>query len=465
MAKFMDRLAHAWNAFNHYSTRSNEPSSSYRQDKVRLRYYSERSIISSIINRIAIDCAAIDIKHVRVDENGNFIEIINSELNKCLSVSANIDQTGRALIQDLVVSMCDDGCVALVPVETTLNPYVTGSYDITNLRVAKIVEWRPTSVVVALYNERTGKRENVSFPKSVAAIMENPLYSVMNEPNSTLQRLTRKLALLDAVDEQSSSGKLDVIIQLPYVIKSRKRREEAENRRKEIEMQLTGSKYGIAYTDGTERVIQLNRPVENNLMGQIEYLTKLLYSQIGVTEEVFNGTADEKTLLNYYNRCIEPFLSTICLEMKRKYLTKTAISQNQSIEFFRDPFKLVPVQSIADIADKFTRNEILSSNELRAIIGYKPIDDPRADELRNKNLNPPGEEYLEEPSEEYPEEFSEGPIGEEYPEEFSDDSANEEDQNSPLDLPISQFSDKESGSKENKDSPLNLPISKFRKKS
>ena len=426
MAKFMDRLAHAWNAFNHYSTRSNEPSSSYRQDKVRLRYYSERSIISSIINRIAIDCAAIDIRHVRVDENGKFIYVINSELNKCLSVSANIDQSGRALIQDLVMSMCDDGCVALVPVETTLNPNVTGSYDITNLRVAKIVEWRPTSVVVSLYNERTGKRENVSYPKTIAGIMENPLYSVMNEPNSTLQRLMRKLALLDAVDEQSSSGKLDVIIQLPYVIKSQKRREEAENRRKDIEMQLTGSKYGIAYTDGTERVIQLNRPVENNLMGQIEYLTKLLYSQLGVTEEVFNGTANEATILNYYNRCIEPFLSTICLEMRRKFLTKTAISQNQSIEFFRDPFSLVPVQNIADIADKFTRNAILSSNELRAIIGYKPVDDPDADALRNKNLNQTAEEMQAQQGEMPPEELP--------PEEYAEAQPQEElEEDEPID--------------------------------
>lgn len=392
MPTLRERLAHAWNAFNREPAYNREPSYFARPDRHRLRFMNERSIIAALYNRIAIDCASIDIRHVKVDNNGKFTSIIDSGLDRCFTISANLDQTGRALVQDLVMSMCDEGCVALVPVETTLNPNVTGSYDITNLRVAKIIEWRPSTIVVSLYNERTGQREEITYPKTLAAIIENPLYSVMNEPNSTLQRLIRKLNMLDQVDEQASSGKLDLIVQLPYVIKSKKRQEEAESRRKEIEMQLTGTKYGIAYTDGTERVIQLNRPVDNNLMAQVEYLTNLLYSQLGLTNEVFNGTADEATMLNYYNRTIEPIMSTICVECKRKFLTRTAITQRQSIEFFRDPFSLVPVQNIADIADKFTRNEILSSNELRAIIGYKPVDDERANELRNKNLNKSNEE-------------------------------------------------------------------------
>lgn len=393
MPTIRERLAHAWNAFNSSNlNRSTGYGQYYRPDRLRVRYSNERSIVTSILNRIAVDCAAIDIFHVRLDENKKFESIIDSGLNKCLTLSANLDQTGRALIQDIVMSMCDEGCIAVVPIETTLNPNVTGSYDITNLRVAKILEWYPEDILVSVYNEKTGQHERLVYKKSLAAIMENPLYSIMNEPNSTLQRLIRKLNMLDAVDEQSSSGKLDVIIQLPYVIKSKKRREEAEDRRKDIEMQLTGSKYGIAYTDGTERVIQLNRPAENNLLGQVEYLTKMLFNQLGVTEAVFDGTADEATMLNYYTRTIEPYMSTICLEMRRKFLTKTAITQGQSIEFFRDPFSLVPVQNIADIADKFTRNEILSSNEVRAIVGYKPVDDPRADELRNKNLNQSNEE-------------------------------------------------------------------------
>lgn len=393
MPTLRERLAHAWNAFSSSNlNRSREPSYYRRPDRLRIGYSNEMSIVTSIFNRIAVDCSAIDIFHVRLDENNKFESIINSELNKCLTISANLDQTGRALIQDIVMSMCDEGCIAVVPIETTLNPNVTGSYDITNLRVAKILEWRPSEILVSVYNERTGKHEELVFKKTVAAIMENPLYSIMNEPNSTLQRLIRKLNMLDAIDEQSSSGKLDVIIQLPYVIKSKKRREEAEERRKEIELQLTGSKYGIAYTDGTERVIQLNRPAENNLLAQIEYLTKMLFNQLGLTESVFDGTADEATMLNYYTRTIEPYMSTICLEMKRKYLTKTALSQGQSIEFFRDPFSLVPVQNIAEIADKFTRNEILTSNEVRAIVGYKPVDDPRANELRNSNINQSNEE-------------------------------------------------------------------------
>lgn len=398
MPTLRERLAHAWNAFSSSSlNRYTGHSYSFRPDRVRVRYSTERSIITSILNRIAVDCSAIDIFHVRLDENGKFDSIINSELNKCLTISANLDQTGRALIHDIVMSMCDEGCIAVVPVETTLNPNVTGSYDITNLRVGRIIEWHPEHVLVSVYNEKTGDRENLLLSKSVVAILENPLYAIMNEPNSTLQRLIRKLNMLDAIDEQTSSGKLDIIIQLPYVIKSKKRREEAESRRKDIEMQLSGSKYGIAYTDGTERVIQLNRPAENNLMSQVEYLTKQLFNQMGLTEAVFDGTADEATMLNYYTRTIEPFLSTITLEMKRKYLTKTAISQGQSIEFFRDPFSLVPVQNIAEIADKFTRNEILSSNEIRAIVGYKPVDDPRADELRNKNLNVSSEEMSMQP--------------------------------------------------------------------
>lgn len=393
MPTLRERLAHAWNAFSSSNlNRSREPSYYRRPDRLRIGYSNEMSIVTSIFNRIAVDCAAIDIFHVRLDDNNKFESIINSELNKCLTISANLDQTGRALIQDIVMSMCDEGCIAVVPIETTLNPNVTGSYDITNLRVAKILEWRPSEILVSVYNERTGKHEELVFKKTVAAIMENPLYSIMNEPNSTLQRLIRKLNMLDAIDEQSSSGKLDVIIQLPYVIKSKKRRDEAEERRKEIELQLTGSKYGIAYTDGTERVIQLNRPAENNLLAQIEYLTKMLFNQLGLTESVFDGTADEATMLNYYTRTIEPYMSTICLEMKRKYLTKTALSQGQSIEFFRDPFSLVPVQNIAEIADKFTRNEILTSNEVRAIVGYKPVDDPRANELRNSNINQSKEE-------------------------------------------------------------------------
>ena len=389
---FTSRLQHAWNAFrgNDSTTNYSDLGMSYstRPDRVRLRIGNERSIISSIYNRIAIDVAAIMIQHARIDQNGRFIEAIPSGLNNCLTLEANKDQTGRAFIQDIVMSMFDEGCVAIVPVDTTLDPTISGGYDINSIRTAKILEWFPNHVRVRLYNDRTGLKEDITLPKSTVAIVENPLYSVMNEPNSTLKRLIHKLNLLDAIDEQSSSGKLDLIIQLPYVVKTPARKQQADERRKDIEMQLKGSKYGIAYIDGTEKVTQLNRPAENNLMKQIEYLTSMLYSQLGMTTTIFDGTADEKTMLNYYNRTVEPIISAIADEMKRSFLTKTGRSQGQTIMFFRDPFKLVPVNELADIADKFTRNEILSSNEVRAIIGYKPSSDPGADELRNKNLNP-----------------------------------------------------------------------------
>ncbi len=393
MAKFTERLAHAWNAFmngeqsEYHPLNSVGASYSYRPDRPRLTRGNERSIITAIYNRIAMDVAAINIKHVRLDQNGRYVETINSGLNYIFSTEANIDQTGRELIQDIVLSMFDEGVVALVPTDTTLNPKVTGSYDILTMRTGKIIEWYPEHVRVKLYNQKTGRREDVTLPKSMVAIIQNPFYSIMNEPNSTLQRLIRKLNLLDAIDEQSGAGKLDLIIQLPYTIKTEARRKQAEDRRKDIEMQLAGTKYGIAYTDATEHVTQLNRSLDNNLMKQIEYLTSMLYGQLGLTDAIFNGSADEQAMLNYYNSTIEPILSAITNEMARKFLTKTARSQYQSVMFFRDPFKLVPVNQIADMADKFTRNEILSSNEFRAIIGFKPVDDARADELRNKNLN------------------------------------------------------------------------------
>jgi hypothetical protein len=329
----------------------------------------------------------MSIQHVRLDQNGRYIETINSSLNDALTLAANADQTGRAFIQDVVMSMFDEGCVAIVPVETTLNPSVSGSYDIQSLRTGQILEWFPSEVRVRVYNERTGRKEDITLPKSMVAIIENPLYAVMNEPNSTLKRLITKLNLLDAIDQQSGSGKLDLIIQLPYVIKTEARRKEAEKRRQDIEGQLAGSKYGIAYTDGTEKVTQLNRPADNNLMTQITYLTSMLYGQLGMTESIFDGTADEKTMLNYYNRTIEPILSSITDGMRWKFLTKTARTQNQTIAAYRDPFRLVPVNDLAEIADKFTRNEILTSNEIRSVIGMKASKDPRADELRNKNLN------------------------------------------------------------------------------
>lgn len=391
---FGSRLKHAWNAFTgtDYTTYQDVgPGYSSRPDRIRLTRGNERSIITSVYNRIALDVAALNVQHIRLDENGRFLFVIQDGLNTCLTVEANIDQTARAFIQDIVVSMLDEGCVAIVPVDTTYDPSVTGSYDIQTMRVGKILDWYPQHVRVRLYNERTGTKENILVPKSTVAIVENPLYAVVNEPNSTMQRLIRKLNLLDVIDEQSGSGKLDLIIQLPYVIKTEARRQQAENRRKDIEAQLSGTKYGIAYADGTERITQLNRSVNNNLMSQIEYLTSMLYSQLGITQSILDGTADEKTMLNYNNRTIEPIISAIVDEMKRKFLTKTARSQSQSISFFRDPFKLVPVNDIAEIADKFTRNEIMTSNEIRQVIGMKPSDDPRADELRNKNLSAPSE--------------------------------------------------------------------------
>lgn len=398
---FTDRLQHAWNAFmNRDPTnwQNNGVGYYYRPDRPRLTRGNERSIVTSVYNRIALDVAAINIKHCRLDENDRFISTIESNLNNCLNLEANVDQTGRAFIQDVVMSMLDEGCVAIVPVDTTFNPSVTGSYDITTMRTGKILEWYPEKIKVKVYNEKTGKKEDIIVPKNTAAIIENPLYAVMNEPNSTMQRLIRKLNLLDVIDEQSGSGKLDLIIQLPYIIKTEARRQQAENRRKDIENQLSGSKYGIAYTDGTERITQLNRSVDNNLMKQIEYLTNMLYGQLGITQTVMDGTADEKTMLNYNNRTIEPIISAIVDEMKRKFLTKTARSQMQSITFFRDPFKLVPVNDIAEIADKFTRNEIMTSNEIRQIVGMKPSDDPKADELRNSNISQAKEDLREESS-------------------------------------------------------------------
>ena len=392
MPAFTDRLVHAWNAFmnkdptiRRYTGRGDYS----RPDRIRLSRGNERSIVTSVYNRISMDAAAIDIRHIRLDKNDRYLEDINSSLNNCLTVEANIDQTARAFRQDVVMSMLDEGCIAIVPIDTTDNPEITGAYDIDSLRTGKITEWHPYWVRVEVYNERTGCKQEISMNKSAIAIVENPLFAVINEPNSTMQRLIRKLNLLDAVDEQSSSGKLDLIIQLPYVIKTDARRQQAEQRRKDIEEQLSGSKYGIAYTDGTEHITQLNRAVENNLMKQIEYLTSMLYSQLGITQGILDGSADEKTMMNYYSRTIEPIMSAIVDEMKRKFLTKTARSQLQSIAFFRNPFKLVPVNDMAEIADKFTRNEILSSNEIRQLIGMKPSKDPKADQLVNSNISQP----------------------------------------------------------------------------
>lgn len=387
---FGSRLKHAWNAFTgniQMNYRDLGMGYSYRADRPRMSRGNERSIVTSVYNRIALDVAALNVQHVRLDENGRFLSIIDDGLNNCLTLEANIDQTARSFIQDVVVSMFDEGSVAIVPVDTTTDPNVSGSYDIQSLRVGQILDWYPQYIRARVYNEQTGRKEDIVVPKSAVAIIENPLYAVINEPNSTMQRLIRKLNLLDVIDEQSGSGKLDLIIQLPYVIKTEARRQQAENRRKDIENQLSGSKYGIAYTDGTEHITQLNRSVNNNLMSQIEYLTSMLYSQLGITQSILDGTADEKTMLNYNNRTIEPIISAIVDEMKRKFLTKTARSQHQSISFFRDPFKLVPVNDIAEIADKFTRNEIMTSNEIRQVVGMKPSEDPRADELRNKNLS------------------------------------------------------------------------------
>ena len=393
---FGSRLRHAWNAF----TSNKDPTRAYmnigngygyRPDRPRFSMGNERSIVTSVFNRIALDVAAIDIKHVRLDKNGRFLETIDSALNNCLSLEANLDQTGRAFIQDAVMSLLDEGCIALVPTDTDDDPEdgLPGSFDIDSLRVAKILEWYPAHVRLRVYNELKGEKEDIILPKRFVCIIENPLYAVINEPNSTMKRLIRKLSLLDVTDEQTASGKLDLIIQLPYVIKTEARRQQAENRRRDIEQQLAGSKYGIAYTDGTEHITQLNRSLENNLMKQVEYLTSLLFSQLGITQSILDGTADEKTMLNYYSRTIEPIVSAIVDEMKRKFLTKTARSQKQDIMYFRDPFKLVPVDSIAEIADKFTRNEIMTSNEIRQVIGMRPSSDPKADELVNSNISQP----------------------------------------------------------------------------
>lgn len=395
---FGNRLRHAWNVFT-----SREPLSprydigsarSYRPDRPIFTRGNERSIVTSVYNRIALDVASISIQHVRLDDEGRFSSTLNTNLNTCLSLEANIDQTGRAFVQDIVMSMLDEGCVAIVPVETDIDPE-NGTFKIESMRTGKILDWYPRYVKVRVYNDQTGEKEDLVLPKSSVGIVENPFYAVMNEPNSTMQRLIRKLNILDAIDEQSGSGKLNLIIQLPYVIKTEARRQQAENRRKDIEEQLSGSKYGVAYTDGTEHVVQLNRPVDNNLMSQIEYLTSMLYSQLGLTQGIMDGSADDKTMLNYLTRTVEPILSAIVDEMKRKFLTKTARSQKQSILFFRDPFKLVPVSAIAEIADKMTRNEIMTSNEIRQKIGLTPSTDPNADKLRNSNLSAPKEESTE----------------------------------------------------------------------
>lgn len=388
---FGERLQHAWNIFTNRDPTDlssiGGPTSSYRPDRPIPTMGKNQTIINSIINRIAMDIATININHVRVDDNNRFLDIIDSGLNECLSLSANLDQTSMAFIQDVVISMLDEGVVAIIPVDMETDPKLSGGFDIKSLRTASILEWRPDHVRVRVYNEKTGLKEDIEVPKRLACIIENPLYTVMNAPNSTMKRLIRKMYLLDMVDEQNSSGKLDLIIQLPYIVKSEARRQQAENRRKDIEMQLTGSKYGIAYTDGTEKITQLNRPVENNLFQQVEYLTNSLYSQLGMTPAIIDGTADEKTMLNYYNRTIDPIINAIILEMKRKFLTKTARSRKQSIMYFRNQFTLASVSEIAEIADKFTRNEIASSNDIRQLIGWKPSNDPSADELRNKNLN------------------------------------------------------------------------------
>ena len=389
----LNTLKHAWNLFasEEGPVRNRDFNYGYGSSISPTRTVftrgNERTVVTAVYNRIAIDAAAIDIKHVELDESGRYKSDIKSGINNCLTVEANIDQTSRQFMLDVITSMLDEGCVAVVPVDTTKDPNITGGYDIDTMRVGRITQWYPDRVTVLLYNERTGRKEEVTVPKKYTAIIENPLYAVMNEPNSTMQRLIRKLALMDSVDEESSSGKLDLIIQLPYLVKTEAKRQAAEERRAQIEQQLKGSKYGVAYIDGSEHVTQLNRSLENNLMKQIEYLTTLLYSQLGITQGVLDGTADENTMNNYYNRTIEPILSAIVDEFHRKFLTKTARSQRQSIQYFRDPFKLIPVNEVSEIADKFTRNEILSSNEVRQIIGMRPSKDPAADELRNKNLS------------------------------------------------------------------------------
>lgn len=391
MSRFGTALKHAWNVFTSTDDRRvfsqyGDPNWGGRPDRVRLRIPNERSMISSIYTRLSIDCASVDMRHVRLDDQDRYLEDISSGLNECLTVEANLDQAARAFRQDVVMTLFDRGVAALVPVDTTLNPETSGGYDILTLRVGEVVSWYPKHVRVSLYNEAKGRREEITLAKKAVAIVENPLYAVMNEPNSTLQRLLHKLNLLDTIDEHNASGKLDIIIQLPYVIKSQARRQQAEQRRADIEFQLKGSQYGIAYTDGTEKITQLNRPAENSLMGQIEYLTEMLYGQLGLTKEVMNGTADEATMLNYWNRSIEPILNSVVEAMRRTFLTKTARTQKQSILYFRDPFRLVPVGDIAEIADKLTRNEIVTSNEIRQVVGMKPHSDPKADKLENSNM-------------------------------------------------------------------------------
>lgn len=388
-----NRLQHAWNAFmnSRDPTYDNYSGSgyTYRPDRPKLSRGNERSIVAAIENRIAIDVASLNVWHCKLDKNGMLEEILKSGLNNCLSTEANIDQTSRAFLFDTALSMLDEGVVAIVPQETTLNPKITGSYDINSMRTGKVIQWKPNHVQIRMYNEFTGEKEDIWLPKKVVAIVENPFYAVMNEPNSTLQRLIRKLNLLDVIDEQNGSAKLDLIIQLPYQVKSDLRKQHAEDRRKSIKDQLTNDQYGIAYVDSTEKITQLNRPVENNLMGQIEYLTRMLYSQLGITEGILDGTADEQTQLNYINRTVEPIISAIVDEMKRKFLTKTARSQGQTIVFYRDPFKLVPLNNVADIVDKFTRNEVMTSNEVRQKMGLMPSKDPKADELINSNIRQP----------------------------------------------------------------------------
>ncbi len=443
MPTIFERLQHSWNAFRGRDRPiqySDLGLSSYRRpDRTYLRVSNERSIITAIYNRIAMDVAANKIEHVKLDDNARYVETVKDGLNSCLTLEANLDQTSRAFIQDAVLSMFDEGCIAIVPIDTSIDPNKSASFDIQSMRVGKITQWYPEHVRVQVYNEKRGIKEELTVPKRMVSIIENPFYAVMNEANSTLQRLIRKLNILDAIDEQSGAGKLDLIIQLPYVIKSTARQEQAEARRKQIETQLAGSKYGIAYTDGTERITQLNRPVENNLMSQIEYLMNTLYSQLGITPEILNGTADEKTMLNYNNRTIEPILAALVDEMKRKFLTKTARTQGHSIIFSSEPFKLVPINNIAEIADKFTRNEILSPNEIRSIIGFKPVADQQADELRNRNLNQNAEEVAPAP-------LATDEINQNGSQEAVENESSIDGQDNIADMPMSEFNEIASGS-------------------
>lgn len=434
MPTIFERLQHSWNAFrgrDRPSYQSTGPTSYQRPDQVHLRVGNERSLVTAIYNRIAMDVSANKIEHVKVDQNGRYVETVNDGLNNCLTLEANIDQTSRAFFHDAVLSMFDNGSVALVPIDTDIDPKTSSSYEIGTMRVGRITQWMPQHVMVEVYNDRTGRKEELLYPKKICAIIQNPFYVVMNEPNSTLQRLIRKLNILDAIDEQSGSGKLDLIIQLPYVVRSPTRKAQAEERRKDIEMQLAGSKYGIAYTESTEHITQLNRPVENNLMGQIEYLMTTLYSQLGITPEILNGTASEEAMLNYNTRTVEPILSAIVDEMKRKFLTKTARTQGHSIMFSSDPFKLVPISKIADIAENFVANEILSPNELRSIVGFKPVADEQADQLRNRRLNQNSEEAIMPPAMATNQNGSEEPIMDE-PTGNPDNIA---------DMPMSQFNE------------------------